>query len=80
MEKLYEIYTDAAEDSFEVGKLLFEENSWQLYLTLDELGRDDSLLLIRKSAVTRLLDQSDYLAEIQRRRKLLAQQVHKAFN
>lgn len=73
MEKLYEIYTDAAEDSFEVGKLLFEENSWQLYLTLDELGRDDSLLLIRKSAVTRLLDQSDYLAEIQRRRDLLAQ-------
>lgn len=73
MEKLYEIYTDAAEDSFEVGKLLFEENSWQLYLTLDELGRDDSLLLIRKSAVTRLLDQSDYLAEIRRRRKLLAQ-------
>ena len=73
MEKLYEIYTDAAEDSFEVGRLLFEENSWQLYLTLDELGRDDSLLLIRKSAVTRLLDQSDYLAEIRRRRKLLAQ-------
>lgn len=73
MEKLYEIYTDAAEDSFEVGRLLFEENGWQLYLTLDELGRDDSLLLIRKSAVTRLLDQSDYLAEIQRRRKLLAQ-------
>ena len=73
MEKLYEIYTDAAEDSFEVGRLLFEENGWQLYLTLDELGRDDSLLLIRKSAVTRLLDQSDYLAEIQRRRKLLTQ-------
>lgn len=73
MEKLYEIYTGAAEDSFEVGKLLFEENGWQLYLTLDELGRDDSLLLIRKSAVTRLLDQSDYLAEIQRRRDLLAQ-------
>lgn len=73
MEKLYEIYTDAAEDSFEAGRLLFEENGWQLYLTLDELGRDDSLLLIRKSAVTRLLDQSDYLAEIQRRRKLLAQ-------
>lgn len=73
MEKLYEIYTDVAEDSFEVGRLLFEENGWQLYLTLDELGRDDSLLLIRKSAVTRLLDQSDYLAEIQRRRKLLAQ-------
>lgn len=73
MEKIYEIYTDAAEDSFEVGKLLFEENGWQLYLTLDELGRDDSLLLIRKSAVTRLLDQSDYLAEIRRRRDLLAQ-------
>ena len=73
MEKLYEIYTDAAEDSFEVGRLLFEENGWQLYLTLDELGRDDSLLLIRKSAVTRLLDQSDYLAEIQRWRKLLTQ-------
>lgn len=73
MEKLYEIYTDAAEDSFEVGRLLFEENGWQLYLTLDELGRDDSLLLIRKSAITRLLDQSDYLAEIQRRRKLLTQ-------
>lgn len=73
MEKLYEIYTDAAEDSFEVGKLLFEENGWQLYLTLDELGRDDSSLLIRKSAVTRLLDQSDYLAEIRRRRDLLAQ-------
>lgn len=73
MEKLYEIYTDAAEDSFEVGRLLFEENGWQLYLTLDELGQDDSLLLIRKSAVTRLLDQSDYLAEIQRRRKLLTQ-------
>ena len=73
MEKLYEIYTDATEDSFEVGRLLFEENDWQLYLTLDELGRDDSLLLIRKSAVTRLLDQSDYLAEIRRRRKLLAQ-------
>ncbi|MHA6544657.1 hypothetical protein ACX3UU_05495 [Lactobacillus delbrueckii] len=73
MEKLYEIYTDAAEDSFEVGRLLLEENGWQLYLTLDELGRDDSLLLIRKSAVTRLLDQSDYLAEIQRRRKLLTQ-------
>ena len=31
MEKLYEIYTDAAEDSFEVGRLLFEENGWQLY-------------------------------------------------
>lgn len=73
MEKIYEIYTDAAEDSFEVGKLLFEENGWQLYLTLDELGRDDSSLLIRKSAVTRLLDQSDYLAEIRRRRDLLAQ-------
>lgn len=73
MEKLYEIYTGGAEDSFEVGRLLFEENSWQLYLTLDELGRDDSLLLIRKSAVTRLLDQSNYLAEIRRRRKLLAQ-------
>lgn len=73
MEKLYEIYTDATEDSFEVGRLLFEENDWQLYLTLDELGRDDSLLLIRKSSVTRLLDQSDYLAEIRRRRKLLAQ-------
>lgn len=73
MEKLYEIYTGGAEDSFEVGKLLFEENGWQLYLTLDELGRDDSLLLIRKSAVTRLLDQSDYLAEIRRRRDLLAQ-------
>lgn len=71
MGKLSEIYTDAAEDSFEVGKLLFEENGWQLYLTLDELGRDDSLLLIRKSAVTRLLDQSDYLAEIKRRRKML---------
>ena len=64
MEKLYEIYTDAAEDSFEVGKLLFEENGWQLYLTLDELSRDDSLLLIRKSAVTRLLDQSDYLDQL----------------
>ncbi|MDD6420280.1 MAG: hypothetical protein PUF91_02555 [Lactobacillus delbrueckii] len=73
MGKLYEIYTGGAEDSFEVGKLLFEENGWQLYLTLDELGRDDSLLLIRKSAVTRLLDQSDYLAEIRRRRDLLAQ-------
>lgn len=73
MEKLYEIYTGGAEDSFEVGKLLFEENGWQLYLTLDELGRDDSLLLIRKSAVTRLLDQSNYLAEIRRRQKLLAQ-------
>lgn len=73
MEKLSEIYTDAAEDSFEVGKILFEENGWQLYLTLDELGRDDSSLLIRKSAVTRLLDQSDYLAEIRRRRDLLAQ-------
>lgn len=73
MGKLYEIYTGGAEDSFEVGKLLFEENGWQLYLTLDELGRDDSLLLIKKSAVTRLLDQSNYLAEIQRRRKLLAQ-------
>lgn len=73
MEKLYEIYTGGAEDSFEVGKLLFEENSWQLYLTLDELGRDDSLLLIRKPTVTRLLDQSDYLAEIQRRRKMLTQ-------
>lgn len=73
MEKLYEIYTDAAEDSFEVGRLLFEENDWQLYLTLDELGRDDSLLLIRKSSVTRLLDQSDYLAEIRRRRNLLEQ-------
>lgn len=71
MGKLYEIYTGGAEDSFEVGKLLFEENGWQLYLTLDELGRDDSLLLIRKSAVTRLLDQSDYLAEIKRRRKML---------
>ena len=73
MEKLYEIYTGGAEDSFEVGKLLFEENDWQLYLTLDELGRDDSLLLIRKSAVMRLLDQSNYLAEIRRRRDLLAQ-------
>lgn len=73
MGKLYEIYTGGAEDSFEVGRLLFEENSWQLYLTLDELGRDDSLLLIRKSVVTRLLDQSDYLAEIRRRRDLLAQ-------
>lgn len=73
MEKLSEIYTDAAEDSFEVGKILFEENGWQLYLTMDELGRDDSLLLIRKSAVTRLLDQSDYLAEIKRRRKMLEQ-------
>lgn len=73
MEKLSEIYTDAAEDSFEVGKLLFGENGWQLYLTLDELGRDDSLLLIRKSAVTRLQDQSDYLAEIKRRRKMLEQ-------
>ena len=71
MEKLYEIYTGADDDSFEVGRLLFEEQAWQLYLTLDELGRDDSLLLIRKSAVTRLLDQSDYLAEIHRRRKLL---------
>lgn len=73
MEKLYEIYTGADDDSFEVGRLLFEEQAWQLYLTLDELGRDDSLLLIRKSAVTRLLDQSDYLAEIRRRQELLVQ-------
>ncbi|MEE8857426.1 MAG: hypothetical protein SOI62_05075 [Lactobacillus sp.] len=73
MEKLYEIYTGADDDSFEVGRLLFEENSWQLYLTLDELGRDDSLLLIRKSAVTRLLDQTDYLAEIKHRQELLVQ-------
>lgn len=73
MEKLYEIYTGGAEDSFEVGRLLLEENGWQLYLTLDELGRDDSLLLIRKSAVTRLLDQTDYLAEIKHRQELLVQ-------
>ncbi|MDD6416606.1 MAG: hypothetical protein PUF89_05285, partial [Lactobacillus porci] len=73
MEKLYEIYTGADDDSFEVGRLLFEENSWQLYLTLDELGRDDSLLLIRKSAITRLLDQTDYLAEIKHRQELLVQ-------
>ena len=73
MEKLYEIYTGADDDSFEVGRLLFEEQAWQLYLTLDELGRDDSLLLIRKSAVTRLLDQTDYLAEIKRRQELLVQ-------
>ena len=73
MEKLYEIYTGADDDSFEVGRLLFEEQAWQLYLTLDELGRDDSLLLIGKSAVTRLLDQTDYLAEIKRRQELLVQ-------
>lgn len=44
MEKIYEIYTDAAEDSFEVGRLLFEENGWQLYLTLDELGDRKSVV------------------------------------
>lgn len=73
MGKIYEIYTGGDKASFEVGKILFEENGWQLYLTLDELGRDDSLLLIRKSAVTRLLDQTDYLVEIKRRRNLLEQ-------
>lgn len=73
MGKIYEIYTGGDKASFEVGKILFEENGWQLYLTLDELGRNDSLLLIRKSAVTRLLDQTDYLVEIKRRRNLLEQ-------
>ena len=73
MGKIYEIYTGGDKASFEVGKILFEENGWQLYLTLDKLGRNDSLLLIRKSAVTRLLDQTDYLVEIKRRRNLLEQ-------
>lgn len=73
MEKIFEIYTGAADESFEVGQLLFEEGDFRLYLTLDELGRYDSLLLIRKSEVKQLTDQSEYLTEILRRRELLNQ-------
>ncbi|CCK84185.1 Putative uncharacterized protein [Lactobacillus equicursoris 66c] len=73
MEKISEIYTGAANGSFEVGQLLFEEGDFRLYLTLDELGRNDSLLLIRKSEVKQLVDQSEYLTEISRRRELLNQ-------
>lgn len=73
MEKISEIYTGAANGSFEVGQLLFEEGDFRLYLTLDELGRNDSLLLIRKSEVKQLVDQSEYLTEISRRRELLKQ-------
>lgn len=73
MEKISEIYTGAANGSFEVGQLLFEEGDFCLYLTLDELGRNDSLLLIRKSEVKQLVDQSEYLTEISRRRELLNQ-------
>lgn len=73
MEKISEIYTGAANGSFEVGQLLFEEGDFRLYLTLDELGRNDSLLLIRKSEVKQLVDQSEYLTEVSRRRELLSQ-------
>lgn len=73
MEKISEIYTAAANGSFEVGQLLFEEGDFRLYLTLDELGRNDSLLLIRKSEVKQLVDQSEYLTEISHRRELLKQ-------
>lgn len=75
MEKISEIYTGAANGSFEVGQLLFEEGDFRLYLTLDELGRNDSLLLIRKSEVKQLVDQSEYLTEISRRRELLKQNI-----
>ncbi|MGZ1208409.1 hypothetical protein ACXO2Z_04230 [Lactobacillus delbrueckii subsp. bulgaricus] len=32
-------------------------------MTVDEIGRDDSLLLVKKSAVDRVIDQSEYLQD-----------------
>lgn len=48
---------------FAVGRLLCADDDFSLYLTVDEIGRDDSLLLVKKKAVDRVIDQSEYLQD-----------------
>ena len=40
-------------------------------MTADEIGRDDSFLLVKKTAVDRVIEQSEYLQDISRCRRQL---------
>lgn len=71
MNQLNEIYTKGSGDSFVVGYPLFEDQEAIVVETLDELGRFDTLLMLKKSRITKMVSVDDYLDEIIRRHQLL---------
>ncbi|WP_260269093.1 hypothetical protein [Lactobacillus delbrueckii] len=68
---LREVHLKEDPASFAVGRLLCADDDFSLYLTVDEIGRDDSLLLVKKLAVNRVIDQSEYLQDTSRCRRQL---------
>lgn len=61
--RLAEIYTDS-EDACNVGTALYEDENFILFHTIDEQAREDGFSLIRKSQITSLQYDTEYLQKL----------------
>lgn len=61
--RLAEIYTDS-EDTCNVGTALYEDENFILFHTIDEQAREDGFSLIRKSQITSLQYETQYLQKL----------------
>lgn len=61
--QLWEVYTKN-DDSFSVSEVIQENEKEYVFLTYDELGRKDALIVIKKENISEMLSNTEYLRKI----------------
>ena len=61
--KIWEVYT-RSENSFSVVSIVQENDKEFIFLSYDELGRKDSMLLITKESINQMLSDTEYLRKM----------------